>query len=158
MGNRAVITTKDNHPNSLGVYLHWNGGYSSVEAFLKYCKLKQYRSPESDNYGWVNLVTTISNWMGGGLSVGIDRIINLDCNNGDNGVYYIQDWEIVGREYNNNCEQKDYGIVDFLIAIDEKQPEGIRIGASNIIATVTGNVEQMENPKVLDKLLNVKGV
>lgn len=36
MGNRAVITTTDQR---IGIYLHWNGGKDSVEAFLKYCKL-----------------------------------------------------------------------------------------------------------------------
>ena len=48
MGNRAVITTRKagvNPANSdaTGVYLHWNGGRDSVEAFLAYCKLKQFR-------------------------------------------------------------------------------------------------------------------
>ena len=38
MGNRAVITTEKNFENNgVGVYLHWNGGYDSVSAFLKYC-------------------------------------------------------------------------------------------------------------------------
>ena len=31
MGNRAVITTEK---KDLGIYLHWNGGRDSVEAFL----------------------------------------------------------------------------------------------------------------------------
>ena len=44
MGNRAVITTED---KQLGVYVHWNGGRSSIEAFLTYCKLKEYRTPET---------------------------------------------------------------------------------------------------------------
>ena len=38
MGNRAVITTRS---KDIGVYLHWNGGRDSVEAFLKYCELKE---------------------------------------------------------------------------------------------------------------------
>ena len=55
MGNRAVITTEIGWAcptNHLGVYLHWNGGRDSVQAFLTYCKLKGYRTPESKNYGW----------------------------------------------------------------------------------------------------------
>ena len=37
MGNRAVITTKENMDNNgIGIYLHWNGGRDSVRAFLKY--------------------------------------------------------------------------------------------------------------------------
>ena len=39
MGNRAVITTEN---KKIGIYLHWNGGRDSVEAFLKYCELKNY--------------------------------------------------------------------------------------------------------------------
>ena len=35
MGNRAIITTqKDFDNNGIGVYLHWNGGRDSVQAFL----------------------------------------------------------------------------------------------------------------------------
>jgi hypothetical protein len=47
MGNRAVITTED---KQLGVYVHWNGGRDSIEAFLLYCKIKGYRAPENDSY------------------------------------------------------------------------------------------------------------
>ena len=47
MGNRAVITTKENFENNgIGIYLHWNGGRDSVEGFLEYCRRKGYRSPE----------------------------------------------------------------------------------------------------------------
>ena len=52
MGNRAVIATRE---KKIGVYLHWNGGRDSVEGFLTYCKLKGYRCPEKDNYGWARL-------------------------------------------------------------------------------------------------------
>lgn len=31
MGNRAIITNKE---KKVAVYLHWNGGRDSVEAFL----------------------------------------------------------------------------------------------------------------------------
>ena len=49
MGNRAVITTKKEWQNDgIGVYLHWNGGRDSVEAFLTYCKMKGYRAPDEE--------------------------------------------------------------------------------------------------------------
>lgn len=56
MGNKAVITTDRDSldvakSNEIGVYLHWNGGRDSVEAFLAYCKLKNYRKPESERIG-----------------------------------------------------------------------------------------------------------
>lgn len=90
MGNRAVITTKENWRNGgVGIYLHWNGGRDSVEAFLKYCELKGFRSPSSDSYGMARLCQVIGNFFGGGLSVGIDTLWHLDCDNFDNGVYII---------------------------------------------------------------------
>ena len=58
MGNRAVITTISAEPKdstAIGCYIHWNGGRDSVEAFLTYCKLKGYRPPETDCYGWARL-------------------------------------------------------------------------------------------------------
>ena len=69
MGNRAVITTRK---RDLGVYLHWNGGRDSVEAFLEYCRLRGFRAPETDDYGWARLCRVVCNYMGGeGLSVGV---------------------------------------------------------------------------------------
>lgn len=63
MGNIAVITTRQ---KKLGIYLHWNGGRESIESFLMYCKLKGYRRPEQDTYGWARLSQVISNFLGGG--------------------------------------------------------------------------------------------
>jgi hypothetical protein len=38
MGNRAVITLKPHegksYGNQVGIYVHWNGGRDSIEAFL----------------------------------------------------------------------------------------------------------------------------
>ena len=96
MGNRAVITTE---ARDLGVYVHWNGSRDSVEAFLLYCKLKGYRCPENDCYGWARLCQVIGNFFGGECSVGIDRYNRLDCDNGDNGVYIIKNWEIIDKEF-----------------------------------------------------------
>ena len=82
MGNRAVITIahRDMSGNiikrvkdtDIGVYLHWNGGYDSVNAFLTYCDIKGYRPPESDCYGWARLCQVIGNFFGGTDSLGID--------------------------------------------------------------------------------------
>lgn len=137
MGNRAVITTSTHtNPsasNELGLYLHWNGGRDSVEAFLTYCKLHGYRTPETDNYGWVSLATVIGNFFSDGLSCGIDRCCNLDCDNGDNGVYVIRNWEIVGRKYYpRREEQKSYTLVDMLLEIDKSMPETMRLGVKRI--------------------------
>ena len=124
MGNRAVITTKD---KKIGVYLHWNGGRDSVEAFLKYCELKGYRTPESDCYGWARLCQVIGNFFGGSTSIGIDTYDRLDKDNGDNGVYVIEDWKIVDRLFINWPEQNEYDLVKMLKSINEAQPESERL-------------------------------
>lgn len=128
MGNRAVITTKENMDNNgIGVYLHWNGGRDSVRAFLKYCELKGYRAPSEDNYGWARLCQVIGNFFGGGSSLGIDTVNHLDCNNFDNGVYLIEGWEIVGRMYFDGEEQDYYELIKMLRSINDKMPESERI-------------------------------
>ena len=128
MGNRAVITTKENFENNgVGVYLHWNGGIDSVEAFLKYCELKGYRTPSSDCYGWAYLVNTITNYFGDGMSVGIDTIDHLDIDNWDNGTYIIDGWTIVDRKFFDGKEQRNYNLTDMLLDINERQPKHIQL-------------------------------
>ena len=129
MGNRAVITTKENFENNgIGVYLHWNGGYDSVSAFLKYCELKGYRTPDNDCYGWARLCQVIGNFFGGSCSVGIDVVDNLDCDNFDNGTYIIEGWKIVDRKYFNGAEQMNYKLEDMLMDIDNAMPKEEQIG------------------------------
>lgn len=62
MGNRAIVKPID---MNIGVYLHWNGGPKSVEAFLTYCELKKYRSfggSNADGYGICRLSVYKSIW------------------------------------------------------------------------------------------------
>ena len=136
MGNRAVITIakydtngkviEKVDDNEIGVYLHWNGGYDSVNAFLKYCKLCGHREPEQDNYGWARLCQVIGNYFGGTTSIGIDTCNHLDCNNWNNGVYLIHNWEIVGRVYHEGREQTNYDLREMLVEINNRQPESER--------------------------------
>lgn len=136
MGNRAVITTFIDEPvkdlHQIGIYLHWNGGRDSVEAFLLYCKFRGFRTPETDNYGFARLTQVITNWFSGDLSVGVDQCKKLDCDNFDNGVYLIKNWRIVDRQYNSLIEQDEYNTLDFLMEIDEAQPVKDRIGVSKM--------------------------
>lgn len=123
MGNRAVITTvKEWQNDGIGVYLHWNGGRDSVEAFLTYCKMKGYREPDKDCYGWARLCQVIGNFFGGTTSVGIDKLWFLDKDNGDNGVYLLEGWDIAERFYHEGPEQQEYSMQEMLKAIDEAQP------------------------------------
>ena len=125
MGNRAVITTNKNL-NDTGIYLHWYGGRSSVEAFLAYCDLKHYRKPEHDSYGFAMLITVITNYFGDGLSCDVNVCSRLDCDNYDNGVYIIKDWYIVDRMYEHG-EQYEYDFVAMINDIDSKQPEHMQL-------------------------------
>lgn len=137
MGNRAVITTKENFDNDgVGVYLHWNGGRDSVEAFLAFCNAKGYRTPDSDCYGWAYLVTTLGNFFGDGLSLGVDKVSNLDCDNWDNGVYIIDGWDIVDRKYAPSHEQYNHDLEEMLQQINSKQPESMRLNDDEISQAV----------------------
>lgn len=147
MGNRAVITTNAGFRNikgsdQIGVYLHWNGGRDSVEAFLAYCKLQGFRAPEHDCYGWARLCQVIANYFGAdGLSIGVDRCCNLDCDNWDNGVYVIENWEIVDRQYHDGHEQQVYDLQEMLIEIDEAQPAKMQLGKMFLTAPVVPTAE-----------------
>lgn len=133
MGNRAVITTKnDLENNGIGIYLHWNGGRDSVEAFLAYCDLKGYRKLDEDCYGYARLCQVICNFFGGELSVGVDVLSNLDCDNWDNGVYIVEGWEIVGRMYEPECEQSGYDLCEFMKEINKRQQVSEQLNDSEI--------------------------
>ena len=126
MGNRAVITAKVDL-SGVGVYLHWNGGRDSVEAFLAYCRMKGYRSPESDDYGWAMLAGVITNFFADGHSCGVNLCRELDCDNYDNGVFVIADWMITARVFRRSGEQYEHDLREFIKGIDEAQPKSMRL-------------------------------
>ena len=133
MGNRAIIKGVG---TNIGVYVHWNGGYDSVLAFTQYCKLKGYRSPESDPaYGTARLAQVIVNFFGGSCSVGIENMSGTTVMTPelvrefflDNGVYEIENWKIV-KHWNpgvikpeDECHE-GYDLIETLCEIDECQP------------------------------------
>lgn len=127
MGNRAVIT-RSKDLKGVGIYLHWNGGRDSVEAFLAYCNLKGYRGYDEE-YGMAMLVNVMTNFFEEGLSCGIGIAEKMDCDNHDNGVFFIGDeWNIVGRKFCNSYqEQIFYDLRKMIKSIDEKQPEKMRL-------------------------------
>jgi hypothetical protein len=105
MGNRAVIvahdTNKKNRDKRIGIYLHWCGGEESVKEFLKLAKERGIRGVDSDHqYCWARLCQVIGDEFSkegdDELSLGVGIVSFLDCNNYDNGVYYIDNnFEIV---------------------------------------------------------------
>ena len=132
MGNRAFITDET---RKVGVYLHWNGGRDSVEAFLEYCKRKDCRGFGQDtSYGMARLVQVVTNFFGGTSSVGISPYPCYD----DNGIYIVRGWDIVGRktwnyeedkevDFPESWEQHEYDLEEMIEEIDSMQPEGHRL-------------------------------
>lgn len=100
MGNRAVIALKA--VPTIGVYVHWNGDPEQVQAILDDVS-KYARKPGDDaSYALARLVEACCNAVAPRkeTSVGVELLTNLDCDNGDNGLYWIgDDWKIVGREH-----------------------------------------------------------
>ena len=140
MGNRAVIAFQDaSHdevqPDSVGVYLHWNGGPESVGAFL--AAAKQLGIRRENEYGAARLCQVIGNWFGGTLSIGIGTCRTMDTDNGDNGTYVVDlknhGWKIaktfhregwsVGRGY----DLRQQGILAEVLEVNRPifQPEKV---------------------------------
>ena len=116
---------------NIGVYLHWNGGRDSIEAFLEYCKLKQYPPFETD-YGMARFVQTVANFFGTGTSIGIEEENSIStCN----GTYVIKGWEIVSRDFNGE-EQHNYSLKKMLEEIDQEQPAAIQLGCDFLHAEI----------------------
>tara|TARA_R110000868_G_scaffold180975_1_gene421699 strand:- start:964 stop:1365 length:402 start_codon:yes stop_codon:yes gene_type:complete len=120
MGNRATLKFKDeaNQPN---IYLHWNGGRASVEAFLNVAKAMELRA---DSYGVARMCQIIGNFFGGNLSLGCSN--NLG-DYSDNGIYLIKDFVIVGREKFDGeeeiDEEKTKSMTDFILDLHKKLDE-----------------------------------
>lgn len=136
MGNRAIIKPID---KNIGIYLHWNGGRDSVEGFLKYCELKEYRGLGSDtSYGLARLCQVIGNFFGGSTSLGIVSCMGTtqDAEMIDNGIYVVKGWEIVDRVWcdgklSSGCEheeQDEYSLQSMMEEIDKEQPAAEQLG------------------------------
>ena len=127
MGNRAIITTAENYSNNgAGIYLHWNGGRDSVEAFLTYAKLQG--AGGDPDYTIARLTQYIGNWFGGTSSLGI---VPARCGAGDdNGVYIINNnLDIIDRKEipEGFREQNEYDLNEMVQDINDAQPAGVRI-------------------------------
>ena len=141
MGNRAVIAFQSAdldkvRPDSVGIYLHWNGGSASVEAFLTAAKELGVRP---DDYGIARLCQIIGNWFGGTISLGIGPCGKLDTDNGDNGTYVVDlknhGWEIARRihntdlrsDWNSNFVERSNAILAEVLEVNRPifQPEKV---------------------------------
>jgi len=141
MGNRAVIAFKDEHFEEdmcPAIYLHWNGSRESVEGFLKAAEKFGIRGDDS-SYCIARLTQVIANAIGGTLSLGVGCYGNFG-DPGDNGVYWIKDWEIIehSSKFLDNYEYEDdeeYNTEKFTSTLKEtlEANKGIhRVGAKEI--------------------------
>jgi hypothetical protein len=117
MGNRAILKFQDER-NQPSIYLHWNGGRASVQAFLNVAR--KFNLRESD-YGIARLCQIIGNFFGGNLSLGVSNNLHSQ---GDNGVYLIKNFEIIGREDFDGeeeiDEEKTQIITDYILDLHKK--------------------------------------
>ena len=120
MGNRATLKFIDEQDQP-SIYLHWNGGRASVQAFLNVAKAMELRA---DSYGVARMCQIVGNFFGGNLSLGCNKEA---INNGDNGIYLIKDFEIVGRENFDGeeeiDEEKTKSMTDFILDLHKKIDE-----------------------------------
>lgn len=111
MGNRCCIvdknTTKENANQKIGIYLHWHGDKETVQELLEEVKAKHPRGVISDpSYGYARLCQIIADEITAETlaspfetskshayetGIGIGIVSELDIQNGDNGIYYIDD-------------------------------------------------------------------
>lgn len=153
MGNRCIVKPID---SNIGVYLHWNGGRSSVTAFLEYCKLKEYRpfgGKYNDGYGIARFCQIVGNWFGGGLSLGIQTDVEATeeyADGLDNGIFIVDGWDIV--DHIGNEDKDNYDLTEFLISIDEAQPKKEQLGKDYIMGELVDalDIEIGDTVGVLD--------
>ena len=135
MGNRALIVGQD---CPVGIYVHWNGGYYSVTAFLEWARLRGLPGLSSSTRSMLPLATVIVNFMGNdGRFVDVVPVhwpLTVEDSPGDNGSYVIQGYEIVKRIDGPHQEQKLYPRANMLREIDAYQPEGSQLGEEFIDA------------------------
>ena len=116
MGNRAVIVFDEYKPTSdqTALYLHWNGGRDSVEAYLKATRILMHSRGQDASYARARFVQVIGMFMGGNMSFGMDSIKNLG-DQGDNGIYVIdsEKLEIKDRPGYTYEEQDEYDLNEF---------------------------------------------
>lgn len=124
MGNRAFITHKD---SPIGIYLRWCGDFDSIKPLLDYCKLA---FPESKGFtsggsGIAEFSTAVMNLCED--SVLIQAHNGEDSDPGDNGIYYVDGWNIVSRTRPTD-EQNDHDEYwEMMTEINESQSQNIKV-------------------------------
>lgn len=135
MGNRAVITFGQD-VNSPCIYLHWNGGRASVEAFLLAARHLGLRGCPEAGHGLAgkhaeamvldDLAGIIGRHYFGhdvGYTVYREQYGRTDKDNGDNGVYLLnRDLTIGGRLYSRGEETNATKTAEIFASIVQRAP------------------------------------
>jgi hypothetical protein len=105
MGNRAVLQFGKTPTKCIGIYLHWNGSPESVDAFLAYAREVGVRTGDR-SYSAARVAQICANFFQGTVSIGIDVASTLDCDNGDNGTYVIEDLRVIKRLHISDAQRE----------------------------------------------------
>lgn len=139
MGERAVIVATSAVCMNLcddALYTQWCGGRDFVEAFLCYCRMQGYTSPEKDKKSLALLQEVMTNYMGDECTEIEALCLCMFTSYEDEGVYIIKNWKVIGRRTSDYIklggEQCRYDLIDLLLEIDAAQPEDIQLGEMRI--------------------------
>lgn len=135
MGNRAVIIQ---YGSDAAIYLHWNGGRDTIEPVLFYAKHFASKYAGFQKMRALDVFAFVCDCIG--LNPYITVKDRADCDNGDNGVYYIgKDYKIQSRAFARNPEQHYHDFSGFLTAIDSCMPTKKQLGEEHLkiqVATI----------------------
>ena len=140
MGDRAIVVLKkevmtDGVTHTLispQMYLHWNGSPNNVSTYIdKLAETMEGRRGDL-SYAFARLVGIAHEDIEGNLSLGVysndfkddDIYDNVSrISHGDNGVYVVENWEIVDREFNPGQEQQEYDFNEMVAEIRSKNDQ-----------------------------------
>jgi len=114
MGNRAVISFDSAAQNSIAVYVHWNGGRDSIEAFLKATRILMGGRLGDETYGKARFIQVVGLNFPGALSFGVGTVKQFGGWNCDNGLYIIDSatMTIKGRKFDDYYDDNDLEFVE----------------------------------------------
>lgn len=122
MGNRAIISFDSADHRGIAVYVHWNGGRDSIEAFLKATRILMGTDGHTGDtaYGKARFIQVVGLNFPGALSFGVGTVKEFDGWNCDNGLYIIDSKTMTIKarkfdDYNTTTfvEQEEYDLNEF---------------------------------------------
>lgn len=123
MSHSALLIAKD---ATIGLRLNGNGDRNSVKAFLRYAEYAQLPSINADDK-WISpFITMLQNFFRDNNDAirleTVDPQHLGDKTDYDNGIYVLEDYEIVDRINSPADTSPEHRIHDRLLSIDSTQP------------------------------------